>query len=132
MEYLLINHNNSIFWATSSENPLFYIDYRFFKIPKSSDDTILERREASCFEELDFNKTTLIDQSLDSGWLSPLADFTGCKPFNHDAVAWFILKSRGSDLEKFGWVRVYSIKHKSFHSERGLNEAQEVFFSRSE
>lgn len=133
MQYLLVEHNNDIFWAfNSKESPMFYVDYRFFKIPKSNDDTILETCEASCFEELDFNKASLVDNYLESGWLSPLGDFIGCKPFDHDAVAHFVLKSRGSDLEKFGWVRIYSIKNKNFYPEDRLSEAQEVFFLQSE
>lgn len=129
MEYLLVKKDAHIFWAKESDtSPLHYTDYRSFKIPKSSDDNILERCEASSFEELDFNKTTLVDASYDSGWISPLGDFIGCKPYDHDAVAWFIFHSRGSDLEKFGWVRLYSIKKRHYDSGAELNEAQLAFF----
>lgn len=85
--------------------------WRFYTgghFPKSTSDTVLETRQVSDLRELDWEKTSLLHPSSNSGWLSREGRFYGCMTKDHDKVADLILHKEVGELEKTGWVRVYS------------------------
>lgn len=62
--------------------------------------------EAPDFSCLDYKLTDIYQPDLDTGWLSPTGNFTGCATHDHDAVARKIIRVSVTNLEKSGWGRV--------------------------
>jgi len=68
----------------------------------------------------------LLDPWSDQGWISPEGKFYGCKFFNHDDIAYALIRKSPGSLEYENWVRVHS---DTFRFEdlfdRGLTKRQE-------
>lgn len=76
--------------------------------PKSPKDKILETAEVEDIHELDWKKTSIYRPNSSCGWLSRDGTFYGCDYQAHDLIADLILKKPVGDLEKEGWVRIWS------------------------
>ena len=57
---------------------------------------------------LDWRKTPYYTPEASSGWLSREGRFYGCPTFCHDVLAWCVLGIKVPELERLGWVRIYS------------------------
>jgi len=66
---------------------------------------VIETVEAEDWDDLDWSY--LVRPDSQSGWLSPSGRFTGCGYSEHDFVAAMVLKKEPSDMEQWGWVRIY-------------------------
>lgn len=65
----------------------------------------MEIVEANNWDELDWSY--LLDDTKTTGWISPTGEFYGCKPRDHDDVAYWILHSSEQELEAKGFVKIY-------------------------
>lgn len=65
----------------------------------------MEIVEANNWDELDWSY--LLDDTKTTGWISPTGEFYGCKPRDHDDVAYWILHSSEQELEVKGFVKIY-------------------------
>lgn len=70
-------------------------------------DKILETVEAESWDDLDWMKTSLINDKYVSGWLDRHGKFYGCESMHHDFVMQMIFRMEVSDAEDKGWVRIY-------------------------
>lgn len=85
----------------------YWLNYSGGRCPKSDKDKVLERVSTTGdFESLDWSKTNLVDNTKESGWLSPKGEFYGCDYMEHDRVAYLYLHSSPDSLMKFGWLRI--------------------------
>lgn len=75
---------------------------------KHAKDEVLEVAEAEHLTLLDWRKTPYYTPEGNSGWLSREGRFYGCPNYCHDVLAWCVLGMKVPELEKLGWVRVYS------------------------
>lgn len=75
---------------------------------KHAKDEVLEVAEAEHFTLLDWRKTPYYTPEANSGWLSREGRFYGCPNYCHDVLAWCVLGMKVPELERLGWVRVYS------------------------
>ena len=76
--------------------------------PKSDRDVVLETREVEDIHELDWMKTSLIDNRETGGWLDRSGKFYGCNSQSHDLVADLVFNKSVKELEDEGWVRIYN------------------------
>ena len=53
-------------------------------------------------------KDILIKPNASLGWISPSGEFFGCDYRDHEKVAEYVLNSSERELEKQGWVKIYS------------------------
>lgn len=53
-------------------------------------------------------KDILIKPNALLGWISPSGEFFGCDYHDHEIVAEYVLNSSERELEKQGWVKIYS------------------------
>lgn len=67
--------------------------------------------------EQDFASMYLLDPWSDQGWLSPTGKFYGCKFYNHDDIAYALLRRDPYALEVSGWIRV----HEEFFKRSGFS-----------
>ena len=67
-------------------------------------DPNLEIIEVENEDELDYS--FLIDDSYETGWLSPDGRWYGCEYYSHEEVADKIFKSSGDDLKDKGWKAI--------------------------
>lgn len=75
---------------------------------KHKKDEVLEVAEAEHFTLLDWRKTPYYTPEANSGWLSREGRFYGCPNYCHDVLAWCVLGMKVPELERLGWVRIYS------------------------
>jgi hypothetical protein len=68
--------------------------------------------------EQDFASMYLLDPWSEQGWLSPAGKFYGCKYYNHDDIAYALLRTSPYGLEMSGWIRI----HEDFYKNAGLRE----------
>ncbi|WP_315923211.1 hypothetical protein [Mesorhizobium sp. SP-1A] len=68
--------------------------------------------------EQDFASMYLLDPWSEQGWLSPTGKFYGCKYYNHDDIAYALLRTSPYGLEMSGWIRV----HEDFYKTGGLRD----------
>lgn len=110
-------------WWVEDKGGNYWHNYAGGMTPKSPKDKVFERVSTSGdFEALDWTKTNMIDNSKDSGWLSPAADFYGCDYMEHDRVATLYIKQKVETLMKLGWMRIAS--KNNWFCERPLTEYQ--------
>ena len=83
------------------------------RMPKHASQEVLETCEATCFQELDYTKTDIRDDSSDAGWISPDGEWFGCGREAHNDFAYFYLKMGLADLRAGGWIHVYNAPGKS-------------------
>lgn len=74
---------------------------------KSDKDIVLETQEAEDIHELDWLKTSLINDKEISGWLNRSGRFYGCNSQAHDLVADLVFNKSVQEMEDEGWVRIY-------------------------
>jgi len=74
---------------------------------KSDKDIVLETHEAEDIHELDWLKTSLINNKETSGWLNRSGRFYGCNSQAHDLVADLVFNKSVQEMEDEGWVRIY-------------------------
>jgi len=91
-------------------------------VRKDDGDVILESVEAEDLFELDWKKTPLHNDELTSGWLSRNGRFYGCPSKYHDMLAGCVFGIKVAELERTGWVRVYSARR--FTCETRISEEQ--------
>jgi len=76
---------------------------------KHPGDEVLEVVTAEHFTMLDWSKTPFYTpEASSSGWLSREGRFYGCPTYCHDVLAWCVLGVKVPELERLGWVRIYS------------------------
>jgi len=75
--------------------------------PKSDNDIVLKTQEAEDIHELDWLKTSLINDKGTSGWLNRSGRFYGCNSQAHDLVADLVFNKSVKEMEYEGWVRIY-------------------------
>lgn len=63
-------------------------------------------------------KDVLINPDSELGWISPSGEFFGCDYRDHEKVAEYILNSSERELEKQGWVKIYSCDGLQWYHER--------------
>lgn len=67
----------------------------------------------------------LLDPWSDQGWVSPDGKFFGCKFYQHDDIAYSLIRKSPGRLEHEGWVRVHSDSFRFEDHARGLTKRQE-------
>jgi hypothetical protein len=72
------------------------------------EDKVLKTQQANDFNCLDWKGTILDDPTQKGGWLSRHGRFYGCASQLHIRCALFHIKQEPTDLEKKGWVHIYS------------------------
>lgn len=55
----------------------------------------------------DLDHSFLLDPNSELGWLAPDGTFYGCAYYDHENVAYYVLKSSSMELEEKGWVKIY-------------------------
>jgi hypothetical protein len=75
--------------------------------PKSDKDIVLDTQEAEDIHELDWTKTSLLNDKETSGWLNRSGKFYGCNSQAHDLVADLVFNKSVQEMEDEGWVRIY-------------------------
>lgn len=75
---------------------------------KHDKDEVLEIISEAHFTLLDWRKTPYYNPEASSGWLSREGRFYGCPTNCHDVLAWCVLGIKVPELERLGWVRIYS------------------------
>lgn len=96
-------------WWVEDKGDNYWYNYAGGRTPKGTKDIIYERvTTTGDFESLDWSKTNMIDNSKESGWLSPKGDFYGCDYMEHDRVASLYFHSSSDALMRFGWMRIAS------------------------
>jgi len=114
MKFVLIKNtlqNNIWWWEYDEKYDRLYNAQGGWHPWNSETEEILEWEEhAEDFDELDWEKTTLIQPDSELGWLDPQGKFYGCKYGNHDLLADLHLRSSVKDLEKDGWLRIVRVE----------------------
>ena len=65
-----------------------------------------ETCQAKSLDELDWNTSTILNDTYKTGWLSPEGKFFGCNAYNHRKQAQIVHKKSETDLEEEGWIRI--------------------------
>lgn len=95
------------FWMTDNGENWIEVGRSRFK-DKHDKDEVLEVVAEEHFTLLDWRKTPYYNPEASSGWLSREGRFYGCPTFCHDVLAWCVLGVKVVELERLGWVRIYS------------------------
>jgi len=85
---------------------------------KTMDDAFKSVPDSIVKLEQDFASMYLLDPWSEQGWLSPTGKFYGCKYYNHDDIAYALLRTSPYGLEMSGWIRV----HEDFYKTGGLRD----------
>lgn len=92
-------------------------------------DRVLEVVKEEHHTLLNWTKTPFYGHDYISGWLSREGRFYGCPSNYHDVLAYCVLGMKVPELEKLGWVRVYS--HNWFTCDHRLSAEQRNWLSES-
>jgi hypothetical protein len=96
-----------IYWLQDKGNKWVHSSNGCSWMPKEEKQKILETAEVEDIHELDWTKTSLIDNKHNSGWIDRNGHFYGCTSQNHDIVADLVFNKTVEEMEKQGYVRVY-------------------------
>lgn len=100
-------NKDQAFWMT--DNGECWVDVaRSRWKDKHASDEVLETVIEEHFTLLDWRKTPYYTPDVSSGWLSREGRFYGCPTYCHDVLAWCVLGVKVPELERLGWVRIYS------------------------
>lgn len=98
---------DNAFWMTDNGDNWIDVARSRWK-DKHAEDEVLEVVSEEHYTLLDWRKTPYYTQDIASGWLSREGRFYGCPTYCHDILAWCVLGVKVPELEKLGWVRIYS------------------------
>lgn len=84
-----------------------WVNYMGGWCPKSDNDIVVETQEAEDIHDLNWLKTSLINDKETSGWLDRSGRFYGCNTQAHDLVADLVFNKSVKEMEDEGWVRIY-------------------------
>ena len=100
--YCLLKQYEDVYWVEDAGAR--WENYSGGWQSKASIDVIKETTVAMGFEDLDWAKTSLINNDYDSGWLSPGGRFYGCRTQNHLMIARLITGMAHPD--EVGWCKL--------------------------
>lgn len=95
------------FWMTDNGENWVEVGRSRWKVKHEADE-VLESVTAEHLTMLDWRKTPYYAPEASSGWLSREGRFYGCPTYCHDVLAWCVLGVKVPELERLGWVRIYS------------------------
>lgn len=120
--YCLINAGGMPRWSilkTDKDGALVWMDFKGRRTPYAEGKVIghvsgdgFERAMRTIPEHLvkveqDYAYRFLLDPYSNQGWLSPDGKFYGCKYYEHDDLAYALIRVPTMGLEYNGWVRVH-------------------------
>jgi hypothetical protein len=122
------------YWVRDIGSSNYWMNTAGGMIPKGKSDTILDTKIVEDHGELDWSVTGYLISDTTCGWLSPDGKWYGCDFENHDLIADLILKRSRRELDRAGWVKVYSRKSNSpggysWECERRLTPEQRNWLS---
>lgn len=95
------------YWMTDNGESWIEVGRSRWK-DKHDKDEVIEIVAEEHFTLLDWRRTPYYNPEASSGWLSREGRFYGCPNYCHDVLAWCVLGVKVPELERLGWVRIYS------------------------
>lgn len=134
--FLIYDRSTMPRWCQLSRGKDEWIDFKGRPLPvngsvviayvdaKHYSGTIYDVDEAVAELEKEFAYRYLLDPWSDQGWLAPNGKFWGCQFYQHDDIAYSLLRKSPATLEDEGWIRVHADTFITKESSRRITKRQ--------